>query len=411
MRIGLYGNFGAGNLGNECTLQAVIEQIRQRAPDAQFLCFCTDPDDVRSRHGIDAFRAAALDHTAAAKSGGRLSRLPRILFYRIPLEIAHWIRSLRAVARTDVLMVAGTGIVQDYMCGPLAWPYEIFKLSLLAVLCRVRLVFLSVGAGPINHPLARWFLKRSLGFAQYRSYRDEASKAYLRGLGFDSDADPVYPDVVFGLSPGNFAHFRQTARERPVVGLGLKDFTTNSLGTESYRHYLETMANFVSWLQARGYDVRLLIGDFAYDTSVRAELVEILGRRGVPVTAPLLRVEAAPTVAELLRQLGEADMVLSPRYHNLVMSLIQGKPVMALSDHPKVDSLITDFGLGQYRVSLEHLSDAELMGRFSDLQKNLEELRRHVTAGVQKYRQALDQQYATLLLGDGRGVRPVSAAR
>jgi hypothetical protein len=26
-RISFYGNFGAGNLGNECTLQAVIEQI------------------------------------------------------------------------------------------------------------------------------------------------------------------------------------------------------------------------------------------------------------------------------------------------------------------------------------------------------------------------------------------------
>src|SRR5882672_9284470 len=34
-RISFYGNFGAGNLGNECTLQAVIEQILRRWPDAK----------------------------------------------------------------------------------------------------------------------------------------------------------------------------------------------------------------------------------------------------------------------------------------------------------------------------------------------------------------------------------------
>jgi polysaccharide pyruvyl transferase WcaK-like protein len=303
--------------------------------------------------------------------------------------------------------VAGTGIVQDYMCGPLGWPYEIFKLSVLAVLCRVRLVFLSVGAGPIHHSLARWFLKRSLGFAHYRSYRDDASKDYLRGIGFSNDADLVYPDVVFGLSPGNFGHGRRLPGKRRVVGLGLKDFTTNSLGTDAYRHYLETMATFVSWLQTRGYDVRLLIGDFQYDTSVREELVEILRRRGEAVDPPLLTVEAAPTVSELLRQLGEAEIVISPRYHNLVMSLIQGKPVMALSDHAKLDSLITDFGLAEYRISLEHLSGEELKERFCDLQGNLEQLRLHVTAGVEKYRQALERQYAALLPGDGRGAKPV----
>jgi polysaccharide pyruvyl transferase WcaK-like protein len=85
------------------------------------------------------------------------------------------------------------------------------------------------------------------------------------------------------------------------------------------------------------------------------------------------------------------------------MSLIQGKPVMALSDHAKLDSLITDFGLAEYRISLERLSAEELQERFCDLQGNLEQLRLHVTAVVQKYRQALERQYAALLAGDSRG--------
>ncbi len=54
-RISFYGHFGAGNLGNEATLQAVIEQILRRWPDGELLCFCTNPQDVRTRHNIAAF--------------------------------------------------------------------------------------------------------------------------------------------------------------------------------------------------------------------------------------------------------------------------------------------------------------------------------------------------------------------
>src|SRR5262252_1435379 len=68
-RISFYGNFGASNLGNECTLQAVIEQILRRWPDAQLLCFCPNPQDVRTRHNIAAFPSDTVDKTATERFG------------------------------------------------------------------------------------------------------------------------------------------------------------------------------------------------------------------------------------------------------------------------------------------------------------------------------------------------------
>ena len=115
-RISFYGNFGAGNLGNEATLEAVIQQILRRFPDAQLLCFCANPQDVRTRHNIAAFPSEAVDRSAAARSRssarrGKLTRFFRIVFRRIPLELVHWIKCLQALARTDMLIIAGTGIV------------------------------------------------------------------------------------------------------------------------------------------------------------------------------------------------------------------------------------------------------------------------------------------------------------
>src|SRR6516165_920777 len=290
-RISLYGNFGAGNLGNECTLQAVIEQTLRRWPYAQLLCFCTNPQDVRTHHNISAFPSQAVDKSPADRGPrGRLARsgargpvwVFRIAFWRIPLELIHWAKSLRAVSRTDVLIVAGTGIVADYMCGPLGWPYDIFKLSTLAALCRVKLVFLSVGVGPIHHPLSRWFLKRSLVLANHRSYRDEASSQYIEKIGFNIGHDAVYPDVVFGLSRSNLVS-SLAAGQRRIVGVGLKDYgVTEGLESKAFRKYLDTMAAFVAWLQEHGYGVRLLIGDVSYDTAVIDKFVSLLKRQNIP---------------------------------------------------------------------------------------------------------------------------------
>ena len=220
-RIALFGKFGAGNLGNECTLQVIIEQILRRWPDAQFVCFCANPQDVRTRHGIAAFPSQA--QAAAAKSGprGRLERTLRMAFLRMPLELVHWVKTLYVMGRTDMLIVAGTGIVNDYLTGPFGWPYDIFKLATLAALCRVKFVLLSVGVGPIRHPLSRWFLKRTFALAYYRSYRDEASKQYMENIGFNTVRDFVYPDVVFGLVQSNQDSVVRPGQRR-IVGLGLQ---------------------------------------------------------------------------------------------------------------------------------------------------------------------------------------------
>ena len=73
---------------------------------------------------------------------------------------------------------------------------------------------------------------------------------------------------------------------------------------------MDTMAQFIVWLQQRGYAVRLLIGDFQYDTRVVEEMVDLLKCRNIPAQAPLLLVEPALSVKQLLLQLGETEAVV-----------------------------------------------------------------------------------------------------
>jgi polysaccharide pyruvyl transferase WcaK-like protein len=423
-RIVFYGNFGAGNLGNEVTLQTAIEQTLAHLPGAELLCVCTNPQDVRTRHGIEAAASMSRDSgwswsdlgaaRAGAKGSGamppgglaarpgiaaKLARLRRIVFRRIPRELAHWYAMLRLMMRSDVLLVPGTGIVTDGSCGSFGWPYDMFKLSVLARLCGKRIIFLSVGAGPFTYRLGCWFIRRSLSLAHYRSYRDADSRQRLEGIGFDTARDAVYPDLVFGLADAHLQGLPTQTPGRRVIGLGLKDYATpiDAAGAGKYRDYLGVMADFVAWLQAQGHAVRLIIGDAQYDTRVREDLIALLESRGAAATQPLLLSDPVPSVAELLRQLRETDAVISPRFHNLVLALMLNKPVIALVDLPKVDALLSDLGLSRYCLPLADLRAETLIQRFGQLQSHVQELKPYIDSRMQRYRAALDEQYQAVL--------------
>jgi hypothetical protein len=89
--------------------------------------------------------------------------------------------------------------------------------------------------------------------------------------------------------------------------------------------------------------------------------------------------------------------------------LIQNKPVIALSDHAKLDSLVTDFGLAQYRVSLASLGARRLIDKFKQLEDNSEQLIPYIKAGSDKYRRAVDVQFVTILPGPNAAGRTAEA--
>ena len=432
VRIAFYGNFGEGNLGNEVTLQTAIDHARARWPDAQLECICTGPEDVRARHGIAAFNCRARGKRWARQAqpadpgasqgprGGasgwrrllaeqrakktlafRVATLPvrilRMCLWKFPLECAHWFSSMRAVARSDILIVPGTGIATDRGCGPWSWPYELFKYSALAALRRVPLAYLSVGAGPIDHPLSRWLISRGLGFAGYRSYRDQDSKRYMQGPTLDTSHDAVYPDLVFGLGAQNLPP-RDAAPVTKVVGIGLKDYSASGAGSDNtgYREYIEMMAAFVSWLNSRGYAVRLLIGDMQYDSRVRRDLLELLQSRAAAGEPPKVFSQAVADVPELIRQLAETDVVISPRLHNLILALMLEKPVIALCDLPKVKALLGELELAHYSLPIETLDLARLAAAFTRLEAEMAPLKAHIRERVDSYRDAVEQQYAAV---------------
>jgi polysaccharide pyruvyl transferase WcaK-like protein len=400
-RISLFGNFGTLNIGNECTLQAIILNIRRFRPNADITCICTIPDDVQARHGVPALPISLRPRRTSLPGVTRqpksiLLRILRRLFLRFPNEIRELARMRRTLKDQDMLIMTGTGMLADGHEGPLGLPYEICKWILVAKLWGVRVLFVSVGVQPLHYGLSRWFIRASLAMSDYVCFRDRQSQQYMAELGFRKKS-LVFPDLAFSLpetlSPISTRH----GIVKPVVGVGLFDYRGRGANSEpdrlAYQEYLKKIADFIAWLDDNGYPVRVLIGDITYDTPVREDLQGLLRDRRIGDFTPRILDEPIASVADLFRQIDSTDIVVASRFHNLIIALILAKPVIGISYDQKIDSLMADMGLPEYCLDIADFEMSGLLDRLSSIESRFQEIPPRIKKRTQDYHATLDQQY------------------
>jgi polysaccharide pyruvyl transferase WcaK-like protein len=389
--------FGVGNLGNEATLQAMLHNVQRFLPNAEVTCICAGPEATAQDYSIPAY---LIREFPLPPLNSRILRLLRKVFVAIPLELSRWLMVARRLKSTDMLVMTGTGMLSDIGIRPLGLHYDILRWSVVAKLCRCKLTFVSVGAGPIRHPLSRFFVKAALGMANYRSFRDSFSRTYVEGLGI-STRNKLYPDLAFSLPNDVATHDCTSDGRRPVIGVGL---ITNELRRDTlekddamYRDYIINITSFVGWLVANKYIVRLLIGDVEYDRRARQDLKSSLERSGL--MGPDIIDEPAQSAGELLSQLAGTDIVVASRFHNVLLALMLNKPVIAISFHEKVDSLMRAMGLTRFCHDIEHINVDALIEQLAFVEEHIENIRCDLDRTTNVYRTALDEQYEAIFEG------------
>ncbi|MGB2677987.1 MAG: polysaccharide pyruvyl transferase family protein [Candidatus Acidiferrum sp.] len=399
-RIAFFGIFGIQNLGNECTLQAILHNARKRLPCEDIYVISFNPDDTSRRHNVAAFAVSQQNFTGVVRRGGFWGGLAKLLRIcrRVPGELMDWFTAIKTLRGTDLVVMTGTGMLTDYMTTASGFPYDVFRWTAAARLAGCKVRFVGVGVGPIYGRLSRWLITTALSLADYRSFRDQNSKNRIKKNGFDSDNDPVFPDLAFSLAPDILPRRLNDKRHIREVGLGVMDHRDIHLWNSNehqaqYSAYLEKMCDFVLWLVERKYAIRILQGDAKHDASTRAELRARLEKRRIRYDQAGITDEGSATVEELIAQIAEVDIVVSPRFHNLLLGLMLNIPAVSISYDPKNDSLLEGVGLGKYCQPLAELDLQKLIDQFVELEARGDEVKPMIEKKAKEYRNLLEEQY------------------
>ena len=429
-KIGVFNHGGTKNLGDVALLAAVIQNARLRVPNAEIVGFTINPDDTRLRHGITCFpirytaptsfaacaaaspaSEGAEDSNAPAKRSfgqslkNAVRAIPRVwrlvsalrhcakAIASIPGELKFLLVSYRRLKGVDLLLAAGGQQLNDGYGGAWGFPFTLLKWAILAKCTGTKVALLSVGAGPLELPLSKFFIKCTLGLVNYRSYRDAISSRMMESMRVKG-SHPVYPDLVYSLQLPAPKPADET-NERIVVGTNTVPFFDGRYwptpDPERYQDYVNKIARFAEWLDKSGHAVLF------FPTQVRADTLTINDIRhamnGSRHSANMMVGRPVNLLEDLVSEISRADLIVANRYHGILISLIMNKPVLGIAYHEKSRALLEQAGQGDYVLSIENFKVEELVERFKAMEVNAPALKKQIAERLAPLRQALDEQY------------------
>ena len=426
-RIGLVSPC-SGNLGNAAIMSSMVANIRLRIPDAEIVGITLSPEDTRRRHGIDTFPITGASHGdyhlvcdgsrdgTQQQSSRQFGVLREWLKGIGPIrasvrglravwsEVAHGFKSARLVRRLDRVIISGGGALDDFWGGPWGHPWTLLKFALLSRIFGVPFLFVSVGKCSLDHRLSRFFVRRALSMAQYRSYRDFDSKAAVQAI-FPSPADPVCPDLAYRYagpevreSSGRAA--RSNRLRVAVSPICFCDPRVWPLKDEQrYLRYVRELAGMVEWLIEQGCGLLFFTTDEP-DAETTRDLMKLLAAGSVDTrTVRVLPSPGEQTTEGLLSALQDVDLVVASRLHGVILSHLIAKPTLAISYDPKIDTHMKEIEQTEYCVSIDHFDSTVLIERFIALRDARERESIHLARAVEHYSELVGLQYDLLFGG------------
>ena len=183
------------------------------------------------------------------------------------------------------------------------------------------LLVVGVGAGPLEHPLSKFFVRWSVRLARYTSLRDRESEALLRSLGITSEL-AVCPDPAYALPITDYVRPASRENKRPKVGINPIGYCDPRVwarqDSEAYLRYLAELEAFCRWLLERGFDIEIFTAEVSVDRYAIQELRErllnhISSRSGAGVDcSPQFDLQG------MLTQMSTFDFVVTSKFHGVV---------------------------------------------------------------------------------------------
>jgi polysaccharide pyruvyl transferase CsaB len=339
MKIGIVGNYGHDNNGDEAILEGILSQLSKDGVEKEdIVIFSNNPENTRKRYSIQSF---PLIH----KKGS------------LPASVAATlVEHGKKVRQLDVLIMGGGGVLMDMFKrdAPL---YS--SIVFMAKLMRCKVLIYGVGAGPIETKLGTFLIKRMINSSSLTAVRDEESRQLLETKGITKEIH-VIPDPA--LSLGKSTDKKKTEEIKRVGVTAVPYFSSSywPVSDESvYQSYIVNMAESLDRLiENHRVEVVFFSTKYPQDVGVTKDIRDKMKHVDSTVID-----ERNLTPIELINLSMDLDIVIGTRLHSLILSVAAGTPIIGIGYHKKVFSFLKRMDYLDNYLSMENLSNEENLSK------------------------------------------------
>lgn len=381
MKIGIVGNYGNDNNGDEAILLSIIEQLLSTfsIKSKDITVFSNNPAQTAERYGVDSYP----------------------LYYKNGNAVKTFIKTYKLnkkyVASFDLLVIGGGGILMDLYKreAPLYGSY-----AMMAKHSGTSYVVYGCGAGPLNTSLGKWFINYMCKHADSVSVRDPQSKQLLESIGVKKSVT-VIGDPAFTLKREGKVH---AVVPRKIGVTAVPYYNANYWpegNEEKYDAYISSMARNLDNLSAeREVEITFFATKYPQDAAVTKDILAKMTSKD-----NVLIIDRNLPPQDILDITKEQDIVIGTRLHSLILATDTQTPIIAVSYHKKVNDFMQLANLGEYCFSMDAVEHDETLfaGAFSKMAQDWEEtventkkvsahLNKEALKGVSQFQKAVNSK-------------------
>jgi polysaccharide pyruvyl transferase CsaB len=316
---------GGPNFGDELIMEVLVKHINQLFDGSEIISVRKNKAYIKPDYGNALVKIVKSDSSLLRK------------FY-----------SLVALIRTDIFIMGGGGLVQDYGLEHIRKQQIEQRLNLVksARSFRRKVVALAIGAGPIETIKGRAQTKEALNKVNAVTTRDEDSSLILRRLGVHRPKISITADLAFAVDKE-----QEQKKEGKHLKVGISVLPLYSIIDKKEKVNQETrlvdeLVKTARYLiEKHNAQVHLIPMDVVQDTPLLKEIQKAAEDKRI------FLVNNLETTRDILNFYSSLDLVIGARFHSLVFSIINNVPFVTIDHHPKVKSISKKFG--EYNNSLE----------------------------------------------------------
>ena len=348
MSVGIVGNYGNNNSGDEAILEGILIQLKEvyNIEREEITVFSNQPELMSEKYGVKSAKLYYKNKNALLTAATTISKNKSI------------IRDL------DLLIIGGGGIYMD-LYGREAFIFGMY--GWLAKLSKTPVVLYGVGAGPILTQIGKVILRSLAHLSKLVTVRDPKSKELMRSIGVKSEIYEI-GDPAFRL---NVPKDVKKSNKGLQVGVTAVPYHHISYwpteDKEKYQNYIKGMANNLDNLLTKYPDAQ--INFFAtkhpQDSMVTEEIQKLMTyKERTKVNNNDLNHN------EIVEFEGKQDLIIGTRLHSLILALVTNTPIIAVSYHHKVNDFMEMIGCSDKNILIEQLNDNPNF--FYETYKNME---------------------------------------
>ncbi|OKP85585.1 polysaccharide pyruvyl transferase CsaB [Paenibacillus sp. P32E] len=313
-KIIISGYYGFRNSGDEAVLQSILIALQKHSLATGLaidpVVLSIDPEWTTATYGVKSVHRMKLGEVRSA------------------------------IAGSSGLISGGGSLLQD-VTGSKSIPYYLGIIKLAQWMGKPTFIY-AQGIGPVNRKLFHPLIKSVFRKCSYISVRDEQSRELLQSMGLGQNKIEVVPDPVMGLSlpEDQVASSKGALSPQAVqtVGISVRFW-------EQSRGELDAITEgLLKACKQTPLHLRFLPFHHSSDNEASRYIMQKLEQEISQYGGVVSICEDALHPQQMLREVGECDVLIGMRLHSLIYAAGRRVPLIGISYDPKIDHFLERVG-------------------------------------------------------------------